>query len=109
MENKRFFILTTLLLLLFLCLSTSYLYAGEDQKVKQWINQLSSSRERVAAKKNLIEAGDRATPELIYVLKNESVKASVTILIIQIFEANKSQDATPVSYTHLTLPTKRIV
>ena len=95
MKSKRFFIFTTVLLLLFLCLSTSYLYAGENRKVKQWINQLSSSRERAAAKKNLIEAGDWATPELIYVLENESVKASTTILIIQIFKINKSQDAIP--------------
>ena len=96
MENKRFFILAlTVLLLLFSCLSTSYLYANENQKVKQWISQLSSARERTAAKKNLIEAGDRATPGLIYALENESVSASVTVLIIQIFKANKSQDAIP--------------
>lgn len=95
MQNKRFFILATVLLLLFLCLSTSYLYAGESQKVKQWINQLSSGRERIVAKKHLIEAGDRATPELIYALKNESISASVTVVIIQIFKANKTQDAIP--------------
>ncbi len=109
MRDKKFFVLAIASSLVFLLLlSISPLSAGEGQKIKQWINKLSSARERGAAKKHLVDAGKRATPELINALTNEGTSTSVTVLIIQILRADESRESAPLIRKMASSPKSRI-
>ncbi len=96
MRQNRLFVLVTVVFLVFSLLPINYLYGGENENIKEWINRLSDRRERVAAKNMLIKAKEAATAELINALKDEHTKSFVKVDIIQIFGINKTEKAIPV-------------
>ncbi|UCH12166.1 MAG: HEAT repeat domain-containing protein [Candidatus Omnitrophota bacterium] len=108
MRQNRFFVLVTVISLVFLLLPVNYLYGGENENIKGWINQLSDRRERATAKNMLIKAKEAATAELINVLEDEHAKSSVKVDIIQIFEINKTAEAIPVLKELTNSPKRRL-
>ena len=96
MKGRKFFVLALVISLVFSLLSVRDLFAGENEKIKQWIDELADSKGRVTAKKHLVQAGPRAESELIGALKDGYLKTSAVISVIQIIKENKFKEAAPV-------------